>query len=340
VTEQGRIPELDGIRGVAIVLVLAFHLFWFPYHFGVPMELPIWLKQAFLSSWIGVDLFFALSGFLITRLLLQERERPKAWRRFFFRRALRIFPAYFLLLTLWIFVAGYFPTPLRQSDDWATRLSLWTYTSNWWIALNGWEGIPEPLAHTWTLAIEEQFYLLWPLLILFCPQRWALRVSLSLLILCPLARFFVDPLAAYVLTPLRLDALAAGAALALWNKHLPRWIFPGLLCYLLGLAAWREGFAGEDVVMRVVGLLALSLCFTAFIDLKPRVMAWGPLRWLGRYSYGIYLFHQPLVLMSIFWFSDRLWLYALVATASTLAAALISFHLWEKPWLSLRRFID
>lgn len=341
------IPELDGIRGLAILLVVGFHVFWFPFSLGVFKPIAdgsgFWLQKLLLSAWIGVDLFFVLSGFLITRLLLQAKGESKAYRRFYGRRALRIFPPYFLLLALWPLLASLYPESLRHGDDFGARMGLWSYTSNWMIGFWGWDRLPMPLTHSWTLSIEEQFYLIWPLLILTLDRRWSLRLCLGLLVLCPVARMLLDPLLAYMATPARLDALAAGAALALWDRPLPRWTVPGFAALIAVIFIWREGLAGEDRVMLILGLSALLGLFVSILAQTvyraPRwstVFAMRPLRWLGKYSYGIYLYHQPVIILILLRLYRTPEFYIPAAVFVPLLVAVLSYHLWEMRFLRLK----
>ena len=146
------IPALDGLRGIAILLVLAFHT-----------ELLPTLKPLARDGWAGVDLFFVLSGFLITRILLKSRNSPRYFTNFYARRILRIWPVYFGIL-LFVFASERY----RLLGDSATSwwwISLATFTQNFYIGAYGWNALPDWLGPTWSLGIEEQFYLIWPLLV-------------------------------------------------------------------------------------------------------------------------------------------------------------------------------
>ena len=212
--EIKRIPQLDGIRGLAILLVMLFHFFWFPMAAGLPISAnDSWLRPILLSCWVGVDLFFVLSGFLITGILVDARARPGYFKNFYARRVLRIFPLYYLFLAAWLALTGY------QS------LWLWSYTANIHMAREGWTAVPSAVDHLWSLAIEEQYYLLWPVVIYFLKPKQALFVCAGLAMLCPLIRFHYfhvnQPLSAYMLTHARLDSLAWGALLALAVRVCP-----------------------------------------------------------------------------------------------------------------------
>ena len=363
--EPERIAALDGVRGVAILLVLVMHgLYIGPF-----------VEHAFLLSgyarvaclgWCGVDVFFVLSGFLITGILVRSKGGPGYFRNFYARRTLRIFPLYYLVVALVLFVL---PRPglapgadvLPTSGDVAHLL----YYQNWWFALER-ADVAFPLKITWSLAIEEQFYLLWPALVALVSTR-ALRAVCVAVILAAIAlRFwlldqgFVNT---HFLTPCRLDALALGALLAVTPS--PRaW---------LGYAATAAGVVGllttafvggesipESVVQQRWGLLAaLSLGGGLLIlarqptALQP-LFRFSPLRSLGKYSYCIYLTHM-LVIEALVAPLRELGPQRLatlsqalsplgVVIAFTLAAvccswllAFVSYHAFERWFLGLKR---
>ncbi|MFN7134293.1 MAG: acyltransferase family protein, partial [Myxococcales bacterium] len=167
------LPELDGLRGLAVLAVLAYHLV------GQLPATTLAGKIAALpvnAGWMGVDLFFVLSGFLITRILLFARDESKAPLLNFWRnRALRIFPLYFAVLGL----AGALGVPVSWH--------YWTYTANWWQASQPAE-LTSALSHLWSLCVEEQFYLVWPLVVLYAPRPTIRGVALALALLAPAAR--------------------------------------------------------------------------------------------------------------------------------------------------------
>jgi len=156
-----QVPELDGLRGVAILMVLLFHFG------GPPINLCTWLLS---YGWAGVDLFFVLSGFLITTILLNTKDSPQYFSSFYGRRVLRIFPLYFMALALYFHVE----MPWLVSHKQATAVSVgdqlwcWFYLLNWHDVTAGING---NLSHLWSLSIEEQFYLVWPLAIWRCSRK-------------------------------------------------------------------------------------------------------------------------------------------------------------------------
>src|SRR5579863_9160491 len=209
----------DGLRGIAIVLVLLRHL---------GEDLPARrlggvVDAALNAGWLGVDVFFVLSGFLITGILLDARgdeAQPSEgyFLRFYARRALRIFPLYYLFLAVTIFIAR---PPMPHGTWW-----YWSYTSNVLIARHGWpEGLWET-GHLWSLAVEEQFYLVWPAIIAWTPRRRLPVLCVAIIVGAIAVRIALihqgAALGAYVLTPARADTLAVGAALAIALRSGPR----------------------------------------------------------------------------------------------------------------------
>src|SRR5262249_33425960 len=206
------VRAFDGLRGIAILLVLLRH---------VGEDLPGrrlggLVDAALNAGWLGVDVFFVLSGFLITGILLDARgdeaqPTPGYFRRFYARRALRIFPIYYLFLVI-----------TRPSGMW------WyvSYASNVLIARHGWpDGLLET-GHPWSLAVEEQFYLVWPAIIAWTPRRWLAGLCVAVIGAAIAMRVLLihqgAALAAYVLTPARADTLAIGATLAIALRSGPR----------------------------------------------------------------------------------------------------------------------
>ncbi|MBX3020237.1 MAG: acyltransferase [Bdellovibrionales bacterium] len=357
-----RSAELDGLRGLAILLVMGFHFYFFPRQFGVPLAefASPWLD----SGWIGVDLFFVLSGFLITGLLADSRGSQTYFRRFYLRRTLRIFPLYYFLLLIYFVGRNALPLGLNSEGHALATSSLWSYTSNFLLAAKGWDSLPVLVGHLWTLAIEEQFYLLWPFVIAFVPTRLVLWICAVLILLCPVARAWQGDLAAYVLTPFRMDTLAAGAGLALLLRgpyasrvrrlSLPLLAFSGAM--LVALFVLRAPFRGEDPLILSLGLSLFALFFTALISSLlsgpswlSAVFRWRELRTLGRISYALYLVHQPVCLLLLFggftpavlqYFdpSSAVALFAFFALpfAASVVLALVCWFVIERPVLRLK----
>jgi peptidoglycan/LPS O-acetylase OafA/YrhL len=220
----GHVPELDGVRGVAIAMVFAFHYVGFQGQ-GTLMA---YLSGVTRSMWCGVDLFFVLSGFLITGILLDARGRPRYFTTFYGRRTLRIFPLYFGLLAF-AFLALPRLVPMTSPGDrrlLAHQAWLWTYATNFKTMVTGhsvFVGDHVWLHHLWSLAVEEHFYVIWPFLVGLAPLSGVRRVCWACLAICPLIRVglmgtSLPPIAAYCATFCRLDSLTIGGLLALFVR--------------------------------------------------------------------------------------------------------------------------
>lgn len=400
------VPALDGIRGLAILLVMIFH-----------MNLLAGINSVdraarFVSSagWIGVDLFFVLSGFLITGILLDTKHGEGYFRLFYARRALRIFPLYYAVvafsLVLLPAVASHLPSAAQAkldrfgtigSDAWM----YWAYLSNFAIAS------AEKFRHgildiSWSLAIEEQFYLVWPAVVYFLSRERLLYACVGMICFavgfrCWLVWSGAHPIAVHLLTPSRIDALAVGAFIAA-SIRTPGG-FEALLrlgrplavaCFALVAAAFayrfasntgrpgEEGFASANLPeIQTVGLTLIAIAFGGLLVHVVSAATGSPpgsralavsffesrfLRALGKYSYAMYLFHQPVRAVvrdvviprglmdgkvfaaSKLWVANSQILPQVVFTATSIAAtfvlAWISWHIFEKRCLALKRYVE
>ena len=315
-----RIPAFDGLRAVAILAVVLFHANLLG-DSQVPLDQAVGKVLGF--GWIGVDIFFVLSGFLITGILIDTRREPGYFRRFYARRALRIVPPYYALLAVLFFVV---PDIIAYPPLWIAKFVgaqawYWTYLTNWWLASSNGQTVFNT-GHLWSLAIEEQFYLVWPLLVWITTRkstrvlRW---ICVAIVVASPLARGLllsngVSPYAAYLFTFTRLDGLAAGAWLAcsarenhdgLQRYRSPaRWGAVAGALSLVGIAVF-DGSAGVfSPGMLVAGLTLVSIVGGCFVTLAYAETPGTPaVTWLGhpvlvnigKYSYAMYLVHYPLI---------------------------------------------
>jgi peptidoglycan/LPS O-acetylase OafA/YrhL len=276
------IPQLDGIRAYAILAVFLYHS---PLHFK--------------GGWAGVDLFFVLSGFLITRILVSHREMPikQYFGTFYMRRARRILPPYIALMVFASLLFGFSWVP-----SWYTYLG----------AMNFPRVGPPELSMLWSLAVEEQFYLFWPFVVLFVPQKRLAWVAVSLILAAPLLRAIATPLltdhwAIYKQTPFRMDTLATGALIGiLYDSHAAKikrigayWLLPAMMGLIMLVYLSRKGgFSTADFTVRgnvityEVNLLIVSSIFLwALSDRLTLPLKLPVIRWIGRISYSIYLIH-------------------------------------------------
>ena len=377
---ERRLPTLDGVRGLAILMVMIFHMsltgFVDPQP-SRPWGDRAWLRAA-MFGWSGVDLFFVLSGLLITGVLLDAKRAggPGYFRSFYARRALRVFPLYYAVVAFSLLVLPHVPNAradrfgsIRGDEVW-----YWTLLSNWSI---GWPG--HGFRHgildvSWSLAIEEQFYLLWPAVVLFASRRtlgWtcAALVGVSIATRWMLVLHGASNITVLALTPCRMDALAAGSFLAVLARR------PGGLAAARPALRWAGGVAGlmlaADVVWhgsdwthrpvaQTVGFTFVAVAYAAGVGLAAaaadgswvaRGLGLRPLPTLGRLSFALYLFHAPIrgVIRDTVYGVDRFatvgrsqlpgqFIFYAVSIAASVAAAAVSWRVLERPALRLKRF--
>lgn len=362
------IPALDGLRGIAILLVLIHMLNLLQTEDGVAAYV---FYRVSYAGWTGVQLFFVLSGFLITGILLDSQQAPNYFSSFYMRRILRIFPLYFGVLAItFVILPAVGIIPESVAADQHHQVWLWTYLSNW-AHLFGADIRTFP--HFWSLAVEEQFYLVWPLLIRTRGPAQCLRFCLSLAIVslalrCLLAWYAVPGHLIYDNSFCRMDALALGGAAAAalrtstWRDRLLRMsntlIVGSSLLFLMGMVITRGFWTGTPAGV-TVGYTIVATCFTlllvAIVGAETRDSAsWAsifrlrPLRAIGKYSYAMYVFHKPVhdfvgqpiavalnpdVSQSVLWGTA----YIIVATAGIYVLGLASWHMLEKHFLQLKR---
>lgn len=362
-------PALDGLRGLAIMLVLVHQLSLLEPQPGVAAYV---FGRMSNFGWTGVQLFFVLSGFLITGILLDSQRAKNYYSSFYARRSLRIFPLYFgVLLVAFVVLPAIGEVPPKIAIDQKNQIWLWTYLSNWADILGvGSKAFP----HFWSLAVEEQFYLVWPFLIRSrspeqCVRLCVILAVISLLLRCVLAWVSTSNESIYMNSFCRMDALALGGAAAAalrmpsWKERMVtlrnRFLLWSILVTLVGVGVtrgfWNGTLVGETIGYTIVSLMfVLLLIAAAGADIAGSsgwavALRWRPLRALGKYSYAMYVFHKPLhdyvgkplvvvlnlnttqsVTMNL--------LYIAVGVIATFTMAFISWHLFEKHFLKLKRF--
>ncbi|MCC7245768.1 MAG: acyltransferase [Saprospiraceae bacterium] len=359
---RGHIPALDGIRGLAILMVMISH-FLLRDFFAV--ERQYYMAQ---FGWIGVDLFFVLSGFLITGILLDSKNHEHYWRQFYRRRVLRIFPLYyFVVMVVWLTVIFIEKAPDRLHGYDSFRW-FFGFAPNIAVSLkNNWlyHSHVFNLNHLWSLAVEEQFYLVWPLIVRFVPMRWLAVLCLVLISVSIPLRFTVDDWvnmklspASYVLPFTRMDGLAAGSFLAVFFRlHLHEYIpFDRWAARILCLwTAWEMYWIfANGTEHRLYTLSALFFAGMLYLALNPHPKALvrrfcenSFLQHLGRYSYGLYVFHQMFEYAWLRGFGDWLrqsgwpaWVaqltYIILAFIGTYILARISWKFLEAPFMRMK----
>jgi peptidoglycan/LPS O-acetylase OafA/YrhL len=297
-------PALDGLRGIAILLVVVYHNFGFINYSSF--------------GWLGVDLFFVLSGFLITDILMNTVGQDGYLKNFYIRRVLRIFPLYYLCLIIFLLILPRFSL-LPDSDYYVSNQAwLWTYLQNWLYIFRGNDSTVS-LHHLWSLAVEEQFYLVWPLVILIVRKP---RVLLVLMVIGLVAvvtlrlwiwLYDVSELSYYKFyTFSRVDGLIIGCMIALIMRIQPQFLrkystFIVLFFAIMNFAfffvnrRYDFGFpyialAGYTTFAMIFGLLVHE-AVTGATPLLNKALSIPPLRFFGRVSYGLYIFHWPLYLI-------------------------------------------
>lgn len=367
-----RIDALDGVRGIAILLVLVHHMaqsLQLEFSWKNPVLFQ-WLRPVFGAArlgWAGVDLFLVLSGFLITGILVDAKGKDRYFLNFYARRTLRIFPLYYLALIALIVLRQAWPSgefyPV-ESQAW-----LWLYLTNVIITLKGY-GSFAIVDHFWSLAVEEQFYLIWPFIVRLFSRETLMKVAGGAIVTALVVRTVLVltetySAGAYVLMPARMDALAAGSLVALAARgpggisRLKPWAtkigITAAVC-LLGILAWRQTVKHDDPIVLTLGMTGLSALFASGLVLSVtygpirRIVSAGVLRWFGKYSYGIYVWH-PLVFLLVMHseaarrFRDgadlsHLIVSVLLSVALTAIICAISWTLVERQFLKLKRFYE
>jgi peptidoglycan/LPS O-acetylase OafA/YrhL len=360
------IPALDGIRGLAIIWVVLHNAT--AQEFVSPRGVFYLLTLFTHTGWIGVQLFFALSGFLITAGLLDSQGAPHYFRDFYAKRALRILPLYYAVLLLVLVVLPRFVT-LHAPFSSHPQASLWLFIANWT------NSVPYGFGHFWSLAIEEQFYLFWPLVVCWLPPRRLLTACVwiavgALAVRSAMVAYGADPGTVYENTICRMDALALGGAGAcvlrvpsLRDQVSRRLGVIGVATFVLFAAGipLTHAYAITGSSGETLGYTLLALCSAIFVmsvalsQGRARagvvsLLAWGPLRSFGKYSYAMYIFHN---LLHKLWgepwliarFGERppvqvVFAYGLMILMLSYLLAFCSYHLLEKRFLRLKRFFE
>jgi peptidoglycan/LPS O-acetylase OafA/YrhL len=366
------LPTLDAVRGIAVLMIMAFH---FTIMFGESTPLSRAITHVAILGRCGVDLFFVLSGFLITGILYDAKESQGYFKTFYARRILRITPLYYASLVLLLFIVPLVlgRVPASYHDILSYQGWLWFHTVNIGLIRTGPYHLG-PLGHLWSLAIEEHFYLIWPLVV-FCFNRQTLMklcvavAVASLMLRVALMSQGDNSQICYLLTPCRFDQLLIGAFVALAARgplgltplvRPARWIAPVSFLALLAIFVMRDRLHDaerHDVLMPTIGYTVVAIGFAAVIILAivvqqetrmGRLMHGQLLRTFGKYSYALYIFH-PFVIERILalypqrgmsWLSTSSIFVTLCAVcfAASLAVAWISWNGWEKHFLKLKRF--
>ena len=338
---QKRMPQLDAVRGIAVLLVIIHN---------TPGRYPIlWLQRLAASGWMGVDLFFVLSGFLITGILLDSRNSGGYFKNFYVRRCLRIWPLYgSLLLCLFVLI------PLMRPSESALIFS--ARSSPWWsyplflqnFLVRNPSGALGLLGVTWSLAVEEQFYLAWPWAVRYCSIIQLRRIMLAVICLSPALRLYLYLHGVDIYSNLfcRLDGLMAGGLLALLarssNVHQSKFTPMAWVSLLVAVPlAILTDFPGNRWMVHSLAVLAAaSFVYLALFSAQRwfrTLLANRFLVYAGTISYGLYLLHKiPFDLAKDLRVTDNPFLVMPIVFAVTFGFATLSWNLLEKPFLALK----
>ena len=348
-----RIKILDGFRGLAILLVIGYHYFEF-----------------FSFGWTGVDLFFVLSGFLITGKLVESLGAEHYFRNFYIKRILRIVPLYYVILVVFfVLIPFLLPSLVSVSfkDLQHQQIYYWTFVINIYDAIHGW---PQnvTLIHFWSLACEMQFYLLWPFIIYFFYNRGK-GLVIILIFFCIAGLLFriggqfilpLNEIYRYVLLPCRIDAFCAGALLYLFLRkdkieaHHTKLFFTALTTLTIAVVVMtikKSSWHYSVDIVRKYGYTLDAIFWATLMGFflsggqyfMKRILSGRVMTGLGKYSYGMYIFHWPVYIIIskqyIFNVStqDKTWLLAVVAFVTTCLCSFASYHLLEKHFLKLKQ---
>ena len=372
---ENRIKELDGLRGIAVVLVMALHLFKRAAYFT---EHPVLLGFTKLTTvgWVGVDIFFTLSGFLITSILLKSKTDEHYFKNFYVRRALRIFPLYYAAIAFVLFFAP------KVEEEFTNQLStalpiMLLYQQNWALLFKDFH-ITQYLGITWSLAIEEQFYFLWPFIVYKLDRNTLIKVSIGYIAVSILGRVLGTLLWPnlgesstffYYTSFARFEEMLFGGLLATFLTYegalekVKRYALPLFLAsFTVFVALHILSLPGDPhpehaSLPLTLGGYTTAALFTLgligiFVTSPPqnlfrRFFANPVLTFLGKYSYSMYLFHMTaaLILLDVFWHSElRGWkpyfLYPLSVYVVTVIIALLTWNLLEKHMLGLKKYFE
>jgi peptidoglycan/LPS O-acetylase OafA/YrhL len=341
-----RLPELDGLRGLAVLGVLFYHCH--------PRLLGTWIHYPALWGWAGVNLFFVLSGFLITGILLETRDKKNYFRNFYAHRALRIWPVYVLVLAVVYLNSDWFiGPPLWQAIKQAPWLAYFFFVQNLFPV-----NMPPAIGPTWSLAIENQYYLLWAPLVRYLRRPWMLATVLLAALLCsPLLRHlncvWMRGLPTH--TFIKLDGIALGSllALGLYTLALSRrtWLLIGLGAFAVGMAAAATVAGGTSLLDTALatgfaGALLAAIASTGARNPLNAALRRGPLPFYGRISYGLYMVHIS-VFIYFGWFDVRMDRHGIwgnlaivaVRIAASTAVATVLWYGFESRILKLKRYL-
>jgi peptidoglycan/LPS O-acetylase OafA/YrhL len=340
--------ELDGVRGIAALMVMFFHFFQ-DVTTGNSFLATVQKYSAF--GWTGVSLFFVLSGFLITRILLNSKERPSYFLNFYARRTLRIFPLYYLFLVIFYFlVPALEHLPIAPFNQ---QIWYWVYLQNFATTFYWPNAGPE---HFWSLAIEEHFYLFWPLLVYFLDKKKTKVAIISIIFISIATRsvMLANHIDVSRFTFARLDELALGSLLAIWElegklKDIDgrKFLLLFVLTVIPTIALWTLTTGLAIDAIQISKFILMALCYFGLIGyiltikeehFIKKVLGIRALTYTGKISYGLYVYH-PLCfyLLGKYLSIGSVFLSFIVRFGFVYATASLSYYLFESRFLKLKK---
>lgn len=339
--------ELDGVRAIAVLMVIFFHFF---YELNLP---PIVTKIANFGR-TGVSLFFVLSGFLITRILIATKESPDYFSSFYIRRSLRIFPLYYFYLTL-IFII----LPLisgKPIPPFNLQVYNWTYLQNFALSFR-WEHVSP--RHLWSLSVEEHFYLFWPLLIYLLSIGKIVIASVIVIVIAFVVKYFMIEYnyVAYYFTFARMDELSMGALLAvleiknkLIDKNANKFLLFSVVLAIPTTALLTMFTDIDNTIIQIVKYNLLAFTFWGIIGyvISLRETGWvkrflstKPMVFSGKISYGLFVYH-PLCIVAVWNVLPKMnpAMLFVIAVGFSFLVASASYYLFELKFLQLKRFFE
>ena len=346
------LKELDGVRAIAALMVMVFHFFQ-------PIEtsnkILLLLKKVSILGQTGVSLFFVLSGFLITRILLSTKDNKNYFYNFYIKRSLRIFPLYYAFLIIYYYI---FPIIAKSNFiDFNQQIYYWVYLQDFAQTFK-WKNLFGP-GHFWSLAVEEHFYLFWPLLIYFFNKKKIFISIIVLIVVSILVRIVLtyNGYEVFYFTFSRMDELAVGALLAilelnkrLINKNSYKFIILLFIVLLPTLAIFILNNASGNSSLQIIKFILLSFAYFSLIgfvitsndnNIIKRILKLKAFSYTGKISYGLYVYHPICFWMFNHFFSTNHFLINLLGSfILTFIIASTSYYFFESYFLKLKHYFE
>lgn len=346
------LKELDGVRGLAALMVMFFH--FFQYHGVHGSAIKNAIQKVSIFGQTGVTLFFVLSGFLITRILLKTKTESNFFKAFYARRVLRIFPLYYLFLIIYYFVLPGLTNanvaPFQQ------QWYYWVYLQNFALTFNWANAGPN---HFWSLAVEEHFYFFWPLIVYFLPAKKIVTAAWSLIILSLLTRIVLlnAGYGVFYFTFTNLDALVAGALLATREHKYGLQAFKAKkFAYLLvaslapALVMWVFTGGKSLVLIQALKFPLIALVYLALIGLvistaqskvTTTLFKNKPILYAGKISYGLYVYHPVIFIYYNAYYTTGYVVFDMaICFAAAILVATLSYYLFEVRMLYFKKYFE